>query len=361
LGLIGILILIFLKDLSLHYIPAAFLGGLLTDNALFYKGLIASLFIPIVSYADRKLLMNLDIKLSRKWFSRKQYLRILKATFLGSLYFSLFWIWQWSWLRIFNSPEIQYISWFSFHCLFFIVAIPWLAHQRSSFLPVVILISAILTGIYPSLLSLNNLHLLDLFMRHDPEGLIIFPVHTVAAVLFLVYLGAVWKNGAKAFKDSLIASRIILIYITGMFLFVAVTEMILWTTSILADSSVHTKEIITELSRAPMTGIICATGILLLIWGLTKRQRFTRILGLILLIVGAGKLLYYDLPSLKLMTRILLLFVSGAGFFLLSHVYSRIRRKFRKKSKSRTHLTKRHINNALKISNPPNAQKDETC
>ena len=334
LGLVALMVLIFAKDLVFAYVPAAFMGGLAGNTTLFYKGLIPSLCISLVAFVDRRQLKHLDIRYSRKWFSRRRYRMLLKGVFLTGLYFGLFWLWQYSCFAICGFEEAGLISWFSFHCLFFIVAIPWLAARRSTFLPIAILVSVILTLVYPSLLSLQNVKLLDLYIRGVQSGLTVFPMHYVPSLLFLLFIAIVLQFATKAFKGSTIAKRIFLIYAVVMVLYLLISEMVLTGIFMQAESPLEISEIRSQLLGLPATLILFAGGLLLLTWGFIRQKQFGRALAMILLFLAAFKMIYLDLKSISLFTRVILLFATGSVFIALSIGYTRVRRAFRKKRKS---------------------------
>ena len=336
LGLVALMLLVFSKDILFSYFPAAFLGGLMDNSPLFYKGLVASLFIALVAFTDRRMLKKLDIKYSRKWFSRRRYMKLLKGVYLAGLYVGLFWIWQYFWYAMLQETGIQFLSWFTYHCLFFIVAIPWLATQRSSFLSIAILVSTILTLIYPTLLSLQNITLLDHYIRDIPSGLLTFTAHYIPAGFFLIFLAVILQYTGKAFKENTLAKRIFLIYAVFMFLFVLISEMILIGISITAEEPHEVVEIQKQLVGFPATLIMAAVGWIILAWGFIRHKRFVRTLALILLIVAAVKLIYFDLKSMDLLTRIILLFVTGTVFIAASLVYNRVRKSFKKKRRHKS-------------------------
>ncbi len=347
LGLVVFMALVFTKELVFSYVPAAFTGGLVGNISLFYKGLIAGLFIALVAFVDRIQMKNLEIKFSRKWFSRRRYRMLLKGVFLAGLYFGLFFLWQYICISICGFEEVTLISWFAFHCLYCIISIPWLAGQKSSFLPVAILVSAILTIVYPSLLSLQNVKLLGLYVRGIPAGLSVFPLHYIPSGLFLIYIAIVLQNVGKAFKGSTMAKRIFLIYAIVMVLDVVISEMVLTGVAIRATSQLEANEIRNQLLHLPSTLILFGGGVITLTWGFVRQKRFGRTLAMILLFLAAFKLIYFDLRSISLFTRVILLFVAGSVFIGLSLGYTRARKAFRKKQK---HLS-RSITPRFPISN----------
>jgi len=337
LGLVALMVLVFTKDFVFNYIRSAFLGGLLDNSWLFFKGLVAGIFITGVVYTDRVMLKNLEIEYSRKWFSRKRYLTLLKGLFLAGSYFVFFWFWQYLSFSLVHSEQVLYISWFSFHCLYFLIALPWLAGQKSSFLKVAILAGTILTIAYPTLLTLTNTDLLDLYVRRLPEGLTIFPLHYVTAILFLAFISVVLRYSGRGFKGSAIARRIFLVYAVIMVAFILISEMILTVIALKATSQLHSLELRTILLRIPTTLVLFAAGLILLAWGFLKQKRFGRTLAMILLFAAAGKLIYYDLPAISLLSRVILLFVAGSAFIGLSLGYSRAKKTFRRKNVHRVH------------------------
>lgn len=132
LGLTILMVLWYLKGVLLSYLPAALVGGLAHNLPLFYHGLVAGILVTGVLWINRWMLHNVQIKLSRKWFSKRRYRRILKVMFLGSLYIVAFWIFQFLFIGWNPSPQGSFLSWFFFNLIFFLIAIPWLAYQHSS-------------------------------------------------------------------------------------------------------------------------------------------------------------------------------------------------------------------------------------
>ena len=338
LALVAIMLLVFTKDILLTYVRYAFIGGLLGNTSLFCKGLIAGLFVPAVVYGVREFLKDLEIRFSRKWFVRKRYLKLLKGSFLACIYFLFFWVAQYLAYVLVRSEEIRYLSWFSFHCLWFLIAIPWLAHQKSSLLQTVFLTGLILTPVYPTLLTLGNIDLLNLYVQKAPVGLTIFPLHYITAILFLAFISMILRFGGRTFRGSPVAGRIYLVYAVVMILFVAITEMIYSGILLTARSQTEADELRQMLQRIPATLILFVSGGILLLWGFLRQKRFGRTLAMILLFLAAFKLIYYDLPALNLAARVVLLFLTGSLFIGLSLGYGTARKIFRKKTpQSRQH------------------------
>ncbi|MBE0646777.1 MAG: hypothetical protein IH596_03225 [Bacteroidales bacterium] len=333
LGLVVFMALVFAKDLIFAYVPAAFTGGLMNNQPLLYRGLISGLFIALVAFVDNIMMKKLEIKFSRKWFSRRRYRMLLKGILMAGLYFGFFLVWQYSFITICGFEEVALISWFSFHCLYCIISIPWLAAHKSSLLPIAILVSVILTVVYPSLLSLQNIKLVDLYIRGIQSGLTVFPLHYIPSVLFLVYIAMILQYVGKGFKGSNIAKRIFLIYAIVMVLDVLISEMVLTGVALSATSQLEGNEIRTELLHLPATLILFAGGAVTLIWGFIWQKRFGRTLAMILLFLAAFKLIYFDLRSISLFTRVILLFASGSLFIGLSLGYAKARKAFRTKRK----------------------------
>lgn len=333
LALVVLMALIFAKDLVFVFLPVVFLGGLAGNESLFFTGLIEGLSISVVAFVDRWQLKNLEISYSRKWFSRKRYLVLLKGVFLTGLYLVLLWLWQYSWFAICGFDEAALVIWFSFHCLYCIVAIPWLSAQRSSFLPLAMIASSITSFAYPTLLSLQNIELADLYIRGIPAGMTAFPIHYLAAGLFLVYIAVVLQYTGNAFKGSTVAKRIFLVYAVVMVMFILVSEMVLTAVAFGATSQLQGNEIRIRMLGLPATLILFAGGVVTLAWGFVLQKRFGRTLAMILLFLAAFKLIYFDLKSISLFTRVVLLFVAGTVFIGLSLGYTQARKVFRKRRK----------------------------
>lgn len=351
--LVGVMVLIFLKELVFSYLPPAIAGGLAGNQALFYRGLISGLFLALVAFLNRIQLRKLEITYSRKWFDRKRYLMLLKGIFLAGLYFGLFYLWQYSCLEICGFDEVSLISWFSYHCLFFIIAIPWLAAQRSSFLPTAILVSVILTFIYPSLLTLKTETLLGLYIREVPSGLAVFPLHYFPAILFLIYIAIVLQYTGKAFKGSTVAKRIFLIYAIVMVIGILIAEMVFTGAAINATSQLEVNEIRNRLLGLPATLVLFLSGAVILVLGFIRQKRFGRTLALIILLLAAFKLIYFDIKSLSMIARVLLLFITGSLFIVISLVYRMAHKAFRKNRRHGSHRTSGRGAGSEELPNPP--------
>jgi len=328
--LFTLMVLAYSKDQLFDYIPFLFLDGSPDETSMFLKGLISGIFVSLAAYTERKLLKGLEVQYSRKWFSRKRYLKLLKGIFLGGLYLVLLWIWQYLWLTVFRQGDLLYLSWFAYHCLFFAIAIPWLAYQRSSYLRGALLFSAMLTLLYPTLISIQNLRLLDQHLLGMGQGINFFPVHFIPAILFLCLLAILYRYAIRSYRKSIPGKRIVLVYIIIMVIFVSVSEMILIIVSSAADTSAHASMIMANLFRLPASMIVAAIGLILLIWGFVKQRIFSRTLALLLLFLVALKMALYDFENINLLTRVLLLFITGSVFIGLSLVYKRIQRTVRK-------------------------------
>jgi hypothetical protein len=116
--------------------------------------------------------------------------------------------------------------------------------------------------------------------------------------------------------------------------------MVLTGAAIQATSQLEVNELRKQLLQLPSTLILFAGGIVTLIWGFVRQKRFGRTLAMILLFLAAFKLIYFDLRSISLFTRIILLFASGSIFIALSIGYSTVRKALRK---NRKHTSSTHV------------------
>ena len=328
--LTALMALWYLKALLLNYLPAAFFGSLAANGPLFWHGLVAGILVTMAIFTNRWLLKSMKITLSRKWFSRRRYRRAMKILFLGSLYVVLFWMDQYLFFLWSPYPQGAFVNWYAFHLLFFIVAIPWLAHQKSSLHTGTIVLGMVLTIAYPTIVVYENLQILDGWIDGEPPGNL-FLFHYLASVLFLIFLGVVLRYGQRSFKGKTWAKRFFLIYAVIMFLIVIIAEMVFTLMAVKGFSSGNLTEVQNQLFRLPVSVIIAAVGVFLLAWGFLRGKRFIRTLALILILLAAGKLIYYDLSRISLLNRVLLLFVFGTVLVGISVFYSKMYSVTRKK------------------------------
>jgi hypothetical protein len=320
----------YLKGLVLTYLPAALFGSLAGNTHLFWHGLIAGILVTAVIWTNRWLMKSMKITLSRKWFSRKRYRRALKILFLVSLYVVCFWIWQMLFFCCQPFDKGAFLSWFTYNMLFFIVAIPWLAKQKSSLRTGAIIIGIFSTLAYPTIVDYEIMQLLDKWTHGDRAGQL-FPFHYLASILFLFFLPIVLRYGQRSFKGNTLAKRIFLVYTVVMFLIIISSEMIFTMMAFKGLTSSDINEVRDQLLRLPESMVIAGVGLILLTWGFIRGKRFARTLAMILLLVAAGKVIYYDLPQIGLINRVLLLFAFGTILITISVMYNRMRSAARKK------------------------------
>jgi hypothetical protein len=329
LGLSLIMTLFFVKDIVIVYIPALFSGKYPLDYPVFIKGAIGGLFIPMVAYFQRFYLKKLYIRFSHKWFSRRRYMKILKGMFLVASYLGLYWIWQYFFFMLIPVGEGMFINWFIFHCIYYLVVIPWLAYQRSSFLRPVVVTAIVLSLIYPLLLSAQNLMLLEWVVEKKPGFSGIFYLHYLSAAMFVLLLLTILRYRRKTFRELRVMRSVVILYCVLMGLFLVFSETALTAVLISAHSKIQILGIMDRLYHFPSTLILGGMGLALLTTGILKSNRFLRILAFCLILVAAGKIILYDVSGLAPLTRVLWLFLTGTGLLVFSILYARIRRKDR--------------------------------
>jgi hypothetical protein len=228
----------------------------------------------------------------------------------------------------FANDEAKYLSWFACSALFFIISIPVIGLQKSSFLQSMVWFSLILTVAYPLLVHLFVLELRNEFLTHESYASTGFYFHYVAVFLLVANLVVTGLFVPRLFRENKLLVQIIWGYfiLMGLFLLLSEFDHLMIISGL--KRGVRIEDIANANKKLPYTLIIMGYSSSLLVAGLLLRSRFLRALALVLMAAALVKVLYTDLRSLEGTGRIALLFVLGTVTLVISFFYSKIRRLF---------------------------------
>jgi len=338
---IVLMLLVYIKDWVFQYLPTAFLGNLLDNRAMMVKGLIAGLVIFPVMIINGSLVRKLHVDFSKEWFSRRSYQRFFKGVNIIVLYLSGFWVVNYLILVLSGNPDLHYMSWFGYNCLFFIIAIPILSGQKSKFLGPAIGFALFFTLAYPTLIHFTLLNLRNEALQHEHLSRLAFWFHYPVTILFVAELIMLQVYLRKAFVKNEMIIRAFSAWVLLMGLFIVLSEYdhySIWTG---LRRGITIEEIALANRVIPYTFILLGYSAVVLGTGLVSRNRLLRAAGLILLLCTLGKMLYIDVRALTGTTRSVVLFTVGVIVLVLSFMYPRMKRYFRHREHESKGMNKR--------------------
>jgi len=188
----------------------------------------------------------------------------------------------------------------------------------------------VLTGLYPTIVSFQTINGLNFLLMREPGSEAFLTIHYLGSLLFIVYLMIIALYSSKAFRNNSLSRRLILLYIVVTGMFTVVLEIFVTYVWTMGNSPMDIQVIQKQVSGLPVSMVMAFTGFLLLIMGLIRNRQFTRIAGLFLVLLTAGKLIVYDQTMVSDTTRVILFFLAGTAFIGLSVGYRSLVRKFNK-------------------------------
>ena len=338
----ALMLLVYFKDWVFQYLPAAFLGNVLDNPGMMTKGLVAGLVIFPVMIINSRLMKRLHVGFSKEWFSRRSYQSLFKGVNLIVLYLSGFWIVNYVVLVWSKNPDLNFMSWFGYNCLFFLITIPALVSQQSKFIAPAIGFAMFFSLAYPSLIHFTTLDLRNELLLHEHLSRLGFWFHYPVVLLFVAEIIMLEAYMKKAFETNALLVRVFTFYLLFMGLFILLSEydhFSIWTG---LRRGITIEEIALADRVIPYTFLLLAYSSLILVIGMAIRNRLLRAAGLIFVLGTLVKILYIDLRALSGTTRSAVLFAVGIIVLTLSFMYPRLKRYFRHREHETSGVSRRH-------------------
>ncbi|MCX6280591.1 MAG: DUF2339 domain-containing protein [Bacteroidetes bacterium] len=337
-----IMLLVYFKDWVFQYLPTAFFGNVLDNPALMLKGLVAGLVIFPVMIINGRLVRKLHVDFSKEWFSRRSYQSFFKGISLVVLYLAGFWIVNYFVLVWSKSPALNYMSWFGYNCLFFIIIIPMLSAQRSKYIASAIGFALFFSIAYPTLVHFTTLEIRNEALLHEHLSRLAFWFHYPVVILFIAEMVLLAIYLRKTFEKNAILVRFFTVYLLLMGLFILLSEydhLSIWTG---LRKGITIEELTLANRVIPYTIILLAYSAMILGAGMASRNRLLRAAGLAFLLGTLVKMLYIDVRALSGTTRSVTLFTVGLLVLTLSFMYPRMKRYFRHHEHESKGVSRRH-------------------
>jgi hypothetical protein len=328
LGAMAIMVIIYLYQWAFSFIPDIFVRDDIQNKAMFYKGLVSSVFILPAFAINNSLLKRLAISFSHKWLSKGKYLKYIKGALLLVIYLFLYWIFNYILISIFENENLDLLIWFSFNCLYFIFYIPYLARQRSSFLRLIIILSIISSLAYLTIIHFNIIQLRNLYL--EALGMKIFPFlfHYIPVALLAGMLFTLLKYFKRAFagKKTLIKGFWMFFYFLSVFILLSEFNHLAILYGVHKGMGID--EIIDNNRKIPYSLLLLLSFFVVLISGFIVKSRFLRLFSLIILTAVLIKILAYDMITMQTQSKMILFLILGLFLLGISLLYPKIKQLF---------------------------------
>lgn len=323
-----IMMLFFLENWILHFVPVVFFRDILSEPVMVRRGILAGLIAITVLIADRVLLKKMKVVLSKKWFSRKSYLRLMKGAILLTVYLTGFWIFSYVAMTIIKNEEIKLLSWFCFSFLYFMVVLPVLYKQKSSFLRPMVWFALFNLVIYPGLVQFSVIDLRNESLKFTGYSSAGFLFHYVATALLISNLLLAGICFTRIYKGNRPYIRGLWIFAVLMGFFLFFSEMDHLTIINGLKKGVRIEDIESENFHLPLTVVMFLFSTIILFLGLFRKERFLRAMGLVALVLTLIKFIYFDVRTMDPAGKIVLLFFIGIVTLAISLFYPKLRNYF---------------------------------
>ena len=315
------------------YIPGIIDGQGFENHQLFFQGLVAFFCILPAFAINRNLVFIESRSGSLRWLRNTNLLKNLKGALLVVIYITSYWAFYYLLSSFMKSQRTILFDWFLFNCIYFILVLPTLYHQRSSFFRFFILVAIITSVIYPALLHFIIVELRNTLLTKGAKSLLPFYLHyfDVAALIGLLYVLMQYFKRAFPGKKALIKSFWIFLYSMMTFLILSEYDHFSVIRSFHLGESISNTISVNE--QLPFSLIIIISSCLLFFIGFLMNSRFLKICSVLVFTCVLIKILSYDIWQFGTFQRTIVLFILGILVLGVSIVFQRRRRLSVKRQK----------------------------
>jgi len=176
------------------YIPELFAELTIPEGALMVHGIVGGVAVVLSLIITQGLLLTAELPLSKKWFRKLEYSRLIRLFLLFSLFLTMGWT-GFS-IASFLTDTLTYspLGWFIGGSLYFIGMISFYRGRQSSFKRPVLYLAALFTLLYPVLVHLNMAIYRDkLLLMHD-VNIPVLLMHYLALGLTIISVKMIIKR-----------------------------------------------------------------------------------------------------------------------------------------------------------------------
>ncbi|MFA5727629.1 MAG: DUF2339 domain-containing protein, partial [Saccharofermentanaceae bacterium] len=320
-----LMLFFYLFDWAFSYFPICFFGDITSAPALLIKGLISNVFVLLVIWFNRHILKKTEVGFSKKWFNRYRNVKFLKGLLLAVIYLAGYWILNYFLMVWIDNEGFRFQSWFICSCLYFLVLIPVLASQKSSYLLKTLWLALLVTLAWPAVVHFSTVILRNEFLRYAGIPSFPFYFHYVGLILlfFLLIITGYYFRKAYSNKPALLNGVWLYMILITIFLLLSEFDHLIIITHYYHGA--HIEEMSLTNIRLPYSILLLVCASALLILGFLFSDRFFRIAGMIIIAVVMVKIAYLDIRGFSPTGKIILLFIVGSLLLIFSYLYPKIR------------------------------------
>ena len=325
----AVALIAFLYQWIFIYFPVIFVQKEFVTIRLFYTGVISGIFLFTAFAVNNSLLSRIGkSKASPDWLKKSFYRKMVKGAYLIIIYLSSFWVFYYTVERLMSISGITFFIFFAFNCLYFIIMIPILARQHSSFFRMVIIISIISTLIYPVFDFLQGAEIRNLCFGSKSASPVPFFLHYVNIVLLLILFYVLLHYFKRAFARKKLLIKFFWAFLYVMMVLLSISEYNHISSIYAIQNNLNVNEMNIISTRIPYSLILIFSSAVVLLFGFTIKSRFLRISSIIILSCALIKILVYDIFYLDNFQKTLFLFILGVVVLGISFSYKKMKRQF---------------------------------
>ena len=313
---------IYLFQWGAFYIPGIIMQQGSEDIQLFFRGLVAGVFLWTAFAINNSQLAKINrMGSSPKWLKKPIYRKMVKGVYLIIIYLASYWVFQFFIGKLIIIKEIDLQLFFIFNCLYFIFMIPVLAKQHSSYLRPVIIVSLLSTFIYPVFIHLQVLELRNTCFTVMNVSPMPFLLHYLNVAFLLILIYVLIHHYKRTFARMKIVIKLFWGYLYFMLVFVLLSEFDHLSVIYAAKHNLVIENSIFASERISSSLLLIFSSFVVLFFGFKLRSRFLRISSIVILSSVLIKILFFDISDLNNLTKTLLLFIFGVIILAISYSY----------------------------------------
>jgi uncharacterized membrane protein len=210
--------------------------------------------------------------------------------------------------------------------MFLIILIPILEKQKSSILRPFFVMTALILLAYPLLVNSSIVAIRDMGLQSDYMYISCFIAHFFLLPLFLGLIALFYYYLMKSWIKQRFMIRALHIYTIGLCLSLVLMEYDHLTVFFGYTGKVNISEMVSQNHHLPYSIILFIVSLLLIGFGVIRKQRFIPRLSVVLLLATLIKIFVFDFEFLGEYGRIIVLFILGGLLVAFSFLYQRFRK-----------------------------------
>jgi len=314
------------------YLPALVGEKMLSDGVLLWQGLVSGLAVMGALAITQWILKDAEISLSKKWFSRSSYNRLIRGSFLFSLFLTMGWIGFSLLYQLTGTLISSTVVWFISGSIFFIFLINYYSGKQSTFKKPMLYLAFGFALLYPLLVHWSmiayreNAVIMTSLRDSWWSGLSFLLLHYVALGLLVALgfttIGRIYLRNSK----YIVVQRGVKVLTIGFLIFLFCTEYDNISVFIASgQNGLNGVDKLLEFNQhLPYSILMWIIGVGVFVWGVFYHNGFLRGGSIVLFVGVLIKVFAYDFETINPGGRGAVFFVLGAFLIGFAVMYPRV-------------------------------------